>query len=58
MRDTVQLNAVIYRPLGGTPQTAVLIETPYVADTYRERGRSFAQHGFAVPSPCVATTEI
>lgn len=49
MRDRVELNATLYHPLNnGDRYPTVFIFTPYVADTYHERGRYFAQHGFAV----------
>jgi len=49
MRDGVELNATIYHPSDHTgSHPTVFIFTPYVADTYHDRGRYFAQNGFNV----------
>ncbi len=51
MRDGVRLSATVYRPkAAATPSPCVLEMTPYVADSYHERGSYFAAHGlpFAV----------
>src|ERR1051325_7156720 len=48
MRDGVQLNATLYLPQSGTAKTpAVFTLTPYISDTYHERGAYFAAHGYA-----------
>lgn len=46
VRDGVQLNATLYLP-GGEFDSApvVILLTPYIADTYHERGMYFASHG-------------
>jgi predicted acyl esterase len=47
VRDGYTLNATLYRPAGQPmPLPAVVTITPYVADTYHERGMYFASHGF------------
>jgi len=47
LRDGVQLNARLYRPLGAaTPGPALFSLTPYTSDDAHERGRFFAQHGY------------
>jgi putative CocE/NonD family hydrolase len=48
LRDGVKLNATLYRPRGlKAPRPAVVTITPYIADTYHERGMYFASHGYA-----------
>jgi len=47
LRDGVRLNATLYRPLGqkdALPCAFTL--TPYISQTYHERGRYFAAHGY------------
>ena len=46
MRDGVHLNATVYRPRRTGPTPAVFTLTPYIADSYHERGVYFAQHGY------------
>ncbi len=47
LRDGVQLNATLYlSPQQAEPVPAVVTMTPYISDTYHERGRYFAQHGY------------
>jgi putative CocE/NonD family hydrolase len=47
LRDGVQLNATVYRPYAKSePAPVIVAMTPYVADTYHERGVYFASHGF------------
>jgi hypothetical protein len=52
MRDGVELNATLYAPDGGKDVTpartpAIFTLTPYISDTYHERGAYFAAHGYA-----------
>jgi uncharacterized protein len=47
MRDGVQLNATLYRPIEGKPAPAVFTLTPYIADNYHPRGIYFAQNGYS-----------
>ena len=49
MRDGVQLNATVYLPKAneGAKIPAVFTLTPYISDTYHERGAYFASHGYA-----------
>ena len=50
MRDKVELNATLYLPKtpdGSPPKTPVIFTlTPYISDTYHERGAYFASHGY------------
>ena len=47
MRDGVQLNCTLYLPLElSRPTPSILLITPYVADTYHERGTYFASFGW------------
>ncbi len=50
MRDQVELNATLYLPKtgdGSQPKTPVIFTlTPYISDTYHERGAYFASHGY------------
>jgi hypothetical protein len=50
MRDGVELNATLYLPKtpdGSSPKTpAIFTLTPYISDTYHERGAYFASHGY------------
>lgn len=48
LRDGVRLNATLYRPPAGTQQPAcVFTLTPYISQTYHERGQYFSEHGYA-----------
>ena len=51
LRDKAELNATLYLPKnadGSPPKTPVIFTlTPYVSDTYHERGVYFAEHGYA-----------
>ena len=47
MRDGVTLGATVYRPAGDDPTPAVFTLTPYIADSYHDRGTYFARHGYA-----------
>src|SRR5262249_21436263 len=47
LRDGVKLNATIYKPKDlKDPLPVVFTLTPYIADTYHERGLYFARHGY------------
>jgi putative CocE/NonD family hydrolase len=47
MRDGVRVNATLYRPVDMTePLPVVFTQTPYISDTYHERGMYFAGHGY------------
>ena len=48
MRDGIELSATVYLPLAPAgPVPGIVTMTPYVADTYHERGLLFAEAGFA-----------
>ena len=51
LRDKVELNATLYLPRtadGAAAKTpAIFTLTPYISDTYHERGAYFASHGYA-----------
>ncbi len=48
VRDGYSLNATLYRPSGKSgPFPAAVTITPYISDTYHDRGMYFARHGFA-----------
>ncbi|MEO6689584.1 MAG: CocE/NonD family hydrolase [Dokdonella sp.] len=47
LRDGVKLNATVYKPLGQKqPLPCVFTLTPYIAQSYHERGMYFAAHGY------------
>lgn len=47
LRDGVQLNATLYLPEGQTNRRPVIFTlTPYVGQTFHDRGIYFAQHGY------------
>lgn len=46
MRDGVQLNATLYQPKNAVPTPVIFTLTPYISDSYHERGYYFARHGF------------
>ncbi|HEY0782462.1 MAG TPA: CocE/NonD family hydrolase, partial [Thermoanaerobaculia bacterium] len=47
LRDGVVLNATVYRPAGQRePLPVVFTLTPYIGDSYHERGLYFARHGY------------
>jgi len=47
MRDGVRLNATLYTPQGQKrPAPCVFTLTPYIGQTYHERGMYFAAHGY------------
>jgi putative CocE/NonD family hydrolase len=51
MRDGTKLNATLYRPTGEKNKLpAVVTITPYIADSYHERGMYFARHGYVFAS--------
>jgi putative CocE/NonD family hydrolase len=45
-RDSVRLNATIYRPAGAGPLPVVFTFTPYLGDSYHARATYFAKHGY------------
>ena len=47
LRDGVKLSANLYRPRGESPPLPCVVTlTPYVAQSYHERGVYFAAHGY------------
>jgi len=47
LRDGVKLNATVYKPQGEVdPLPCVFTLTPYIAQSYHERGMYFAAHGY------------
>lgn len=47
MRDGIKLNSTLYLPTDLKEKQPVIIDlTPYVSDTYHERGKYFAENGF------------
>src|SRR4030095_9813194 len=47
MRDKVKLNATLYRSRGAsTVQPCVFTLTPYIGQSYHDRGMYFATHGY------------
>lgn len=47
LRDGVRLNATVYRPANaGEPQPCVFTLTPYIGQSYHDRGMYFAAHGY------------
>ena len=47
MRDGVKLNATMYQPLGQrSPLPCIFTLTPYISQTYHDRGMYFASHGY------------
>ena len=49
MRDGVELNATLYLPKekeASARQPVIFTLTPYISDTYHERGAYFASHGY------------
>jgi putative CocE/NonD family hydrolase len=47
LRDAVQLNATLYKPAGLKGQRPCLFTlTPYIGQTYHDRGMYFAAHGY------------
>jgi putative CocE/NonD family hydrolase len=47
MRDGVQLDATVIRPVGDATTPVILTLTPYVADRFEDVGAYFARHGYA-----------
>jgi putative CocE/NonD family hydrolase len=47
LRDGVQLDATVIRPVGDAPTPVILTLTPYVADRFEDVGAYFARHGYA-----------
>lgn len=46
MRDGINLNATVYKPIDPVPVPAIFTLTPYIADSYHPRAYYFAQHGY------------
>jgi len=47
LRDGVQLNATLYKPAGlPGPRPCLFTLTPYIAQSYHDRGMYFAAHGY------------
>lgn len=45
LRDGVTLNATVYRTAGQPVAPCIFTLTPYIAQSYHDRGMYFAQHG-------------
>ena len=45
MRDGVKLNATAYLPQGKSPAPCIFTLTPYISQSYHDRGMYFAAHG-------------
>ncbi|HZP67511.1 MAG TPA: CocE/NonD family hydrolase, partial [Rudaea sp.] len=47
LRDGVRLNATLYRPQGqAEPLPCIFTLTPYISQSYHDRGMYFAAHGY------------
>lgn len=47
MRDGIKLNATVYRPQSQhSPLPCIFTLTPYISQTYHDRGMYFASHGY------------
>jgi len=47
LRDGVRLNATVYRPAGqNEPRPCLFTLTPYIGQSYHDRGMYFAAHGY------------
>jgi putative CocE/NonD family hydrolase len=47
MRDSVKLNATVYKPKGTIePLPVIFTMTPYISDTYHDRAMYFARNGY------------
>ncbi|OOG48487.1 CocE/NonD family hydrolase [Rhodanobacter sp. C01] len=47
LRDGAKLNATLYRPLDQrAPLPCIFTLTPYISETYHDRGMYFAEHGY------------
>jgi len=47
LRDGVRLNATVYRPsAGAAPGPCLFTLTPYISQSYHDRGMYFASHGY------------
>lgn len=47
LRDGVRLNATLYKPAGlKEPRPCLFTLTPYIGQTYHDRGMYFAAHGY------------
>ena len=48
LRDGIHLSAIAYLPTGQpTPRPCIFTLTPYISDSYHDRGMYFASHGYA-----------
>jgi len=46
MRDGVKLNATVYTPIKKEPAPCIFTLTPYISQSYHDRGVYFASHGY------------
>jgi len=46
MRDGVKLNATVYTPAKKEPAPCIFTLTPYISQSYHDRGMYFASHGY------------
>ena len=46
MRDGVKLNATVYTPARKEPAPCIFTLTPYISQSYHDRGMYFAAHGY------------
>ena len=46
MRDGVNLNATVYTPRRGAPAPCIFTMTPYISQSYHDRGMYFASNGY------------
>ena len=46
MRDGVKLNATVYTPVKKEPAPCIFTLTPYISQSYHDRGMYFASHGY------------
>jgi hypothetical protein len=46
LRDGVELSATAYLPAGQGPRPCIFTLTPYIAQSYHDRGMYFAAHGY------------
>jgi predicted acyl esterase len=49
LRDGVRLNATLYKPAGRKdPRPCLFTLTPYIGQSYHDRGMYFAAHGYSI----------